>query len=73
MSRSRRKTPKIKIVGGRSSNKKDRTMANRKFRRREHQVEDPEEAPVSLKEVSDPWGFNSDGLARYSPNCNMRK
>ena len=41
MSRSKRKTPKIKIVGSRSSNKKDRTMANRKFRRREHQAEDP--------------------------------
>ena len=66
MARSRRKTPKIKITGGRVSNKEDRSLANRKFRRRAKvAVKIDQEPPVSLKEVSDPWGFKSDGLARW--------
>jgi hypothetical protein len=74
MTRSRRKTSKTKITGPRSSDKQDRSKANRKFRRQSKiKIEASQEPPVSLREVSDTWGFESDGLARWNENDNKRK
>ena len=74
MARSRRKTPKTKITGTHTSNKKDRSLANRKFRRQSKvDLEISQEPPVSLREVSDTWGFESDGLARWDDTDNRRK
>ena len=54
------------------SNKKDKRIANRRFRRRSRQdahistlnLEDCFKNH-SLREISDPWGFDSDGLRYY--------
>jgi hypothetical protein len=74
MARSRRKTPKTKITGSRSSDKLDRSKANRKFRRQSKiKIETSQEPPVSLREVSDTWGFESDGLACWNDEDNRRK
>jgi hypothetical protein len=74
MARSRRKTPKTKITGIHTSDKKDRSLANRKFRRQSKvDLEASQEPPVSLREVSDTWGFESDGLARWNDTDNRRK
>ena len=74
MARSRRKTPKTKITGIHTSDKKDRSLANRKFRRQSKvDLEASQEPPVSLREVSDTWGFESDGLARWDDTDNRRK
>ena len=49
-------------------------MANRKFRRQSKvDLEASQEPPVSLREVSDTWGFESDGLARWNDTDNRRK
>lgn len=74
MARSHRKTPKTKITGTHTSNRLDRAMANRKFRRKSKvKLETSQEPPVSLREVSDVWGFESDGLARWDETDNRRK
>ena len=50
------------------SNKKDKTVANRLFRKRSKQrLKQGEEPLHSLKEISDTWNFDSDGLAYYHP------
>ena len=65
MSKTRIKTPAIKAGGVRQSDKVSKRIANRKFRRIEKQkISDP---PRKVREVSDNWNFNSDGLAIY---CN---
>lgn len=56
----------IKLCGG--SNKKDKIIANRKFRRYNRMnLLDPENSNLlyDMNEVSDPWAFSSDGLAYY--------
>jgi len=61
MSRSRRKTP---ITGWTTSKseKKDKQIANRRFRRREKQaIYHGEEPPEDPNEVSNPWDFAKDG------------
>lgn len=74
MARSRRKTPKTKITGLKSSDKLDRSKANRKFRRQSKiKIGTSQEPPVSLREVSDTWGFESDGLACWNDKDNRRK
>jgi hypothetical protein len=74
MARSRRKTPKTKITGLRTSNKQDKSKANRKFRRQSKiRIETSQEPPISLREVSDTWGFESDGLAHWDETDNLRK
>lgn len=74
MSRSYRKTKAMKISG--TSDKDDKVRAHRAFRRATKQVEDLEDAPKKLKEVSDTWGFSSDGRAFYwtdMPDKYLRK
>lgn len=56
----------VKICG--VSDKKDKRLANRKFRRYSKiDIYDPENDNIvhDLKEVSDVYDFNSDGLAVY--------
>lgn len=74
MSRSYRKTKAMKISG--TSDKDDKIRAHRAFRRATKQVDDLEDAPKKLKEVSDTWGFSSDGRAFYwtdMPDKYLRK
>lgn len=68
MGKSRRKTPKMKLTGGRKSNKIPKRLTNRAFRRKSKITDDPENAPKDLKEVSDVWSWPSDGLAYYLHN-----
>jgi hypothetical protein len=83
MSRSRRKTKAIKICGG-DSDKKDKQLANRAFRRlskmRVQKVvmsdEDDVNIPVDMDEVSNVYSFSSDGGAYYREDLDekfMRK
>lgn len=71
MSRSRKKHPYIKICGG-DSDKKARTIANRKLRRLNKvklHLDLTDGVYKVLREVSDTWNFPSDGLAWYQSNC----
>lgn len=56
-----------------SSNKKDKQVANRKFRRLNKILSktNPGKLRYRLREVSDVWSFNSDGLARYVGNSSL--
>ena len=83
MSRSRRKTKAMKIYGG-YSDKKDKRLANRAFRRlskiRVQKVimsdEDDVNIPVDMDEVSNVYSFSSDGGAYYREDLDekfMRK
>jgi len=68
MSRSRKKHSFTTFCGG--SNKVDKQIANRKFRRRTKSAlsnENYDEVPMNMKEVSDTWDFTTDGLAYYCP------
>lgn len=70
MSKSFKKRPYIKYGG--DSDKKSRTIANKKLRKINKQIlkRDPESGEFKLlREVSDTWDFASDGLAYYSKNC----
>lgn len=50
------------------SNKKDKVIANRLFRRISRlKLKKGEEPLNSIREVSDTWNFDSDGLAYYFP------
>lgn len=62
MSKSRIKHPIMKITGHRVSDKKDRSTANRKLRRKVKMLikKGLDFFPI-LKEISDKWGWNSDG------------
>ena len=56
----------IKICG--RSDKKDKRIANRKFRRKSKTklIElDETKLPNNIREVSNTWNFRSDGLAYY--------
>ena len=56
----------IKFCG--SSDKKDKRIANRKFRRKSRvklKTLDESKLPTDIKEVSNTWNFSSDGLAYY--------
>ena len=55
------------------SNKKDKRIANRKFRRLNKVFSriDPDKLKYKLKEVSDVWDFSSDGLAYYVGNSRL--
>ena len=73
MSRSKRKTRKVK-VSLRMSNKEARSHANRDLRRKnkiavriksESEELDESTNDLTLRDVSDPWDFPSDGLALY--------
>ena len=65
MSRSRKYHPFAPVCGG--SNKKDKRLANRKFRRINNLAvkHNLDKLLYKLKECSDTWNFNTDGLAYY--------
>ncbi len=70
MSRSYKKHPHIKYSG--KSDKKSRTVANKKLRRvnKLRLNRDPKTGDFKvLREVSDTWNFASDGLAYYTRDC----
>ena len=79
MSRSKVKTKAMKLGGRKQSDKKDKIAANKKFRRSTRQAvqeEREDKIPKTIREVSDTWDFNSDGLAIYNkdlPEKYMRK
>lgn len=67
MSRSFKKHP-FKSSVCYFSNKEDKVLANRSFRRiSKKKLRQGEEPLHSLKEVSDTWCFDSDGLPYYHP------
>lgn len=57
------------------SNKKDKRIANRKFRRinRIFSKIKPEKLKYKLREVLDVYDFSSDGLAQYIGNSELAK
>lgn len=65
MGKSTRKTP----IGGMTtapSDKQDKRIANRRFRRKSRLAMSQErEPPFSIRQVSDPWDFNKDGKSRW--------
>ena len=66
MSRSVIKNPFIKLFGKHCSNKKDRTIANKKYRHVCNQLlRVGEEHFPNFREITDTWDFLSDGLAVY--------
>ena len=67
MSRSYKKHP-FTTFACHVSNKLDKSIANRLFRRiSKKKLKQGEEPLHSLKEISDTWNFDSDGLAYYHP------
>lgn len=66
--RNRHNNSGVFIKNGGDSDKKDKRVANRKFRRctRIHLSQlDDAKIPQSIRDVSDTWNFRSDGLAMY--------
>lgn len=67
MSRSYKKHPFISFACH-VSNKEDKVSANRLFRRiSKKKLKQGEDPLHSLKEISDVWDFDSDGLPYYHP------
>ena len=67
MSRSKRKTPKCGNAGCRSE-KQDKRICNRMFRRKARQVDDPDAKPVYAEEIMDRWAMGKDGKHRFDPH-----
>lgn len=73
MSRSRKKNP-FRCVCHYISNKKDKRMANRLFRRiSKNRLKLGKDPLYSLNECSNPYIFTSDGLAFYFPKSYYNK
>lgn len=76
MSRSFIKTPAIKRAG--TSDKSSRTSANKKMRRQNKIILNKKNICLedimfkTLREVSDTWGFKSDGLACYQSSLDSK-
>jgi len=69
MSRSRKKTPVHGITTA-SSEKQDKRLYNRRFRRVVKQLlrQNPEcEVLPHLREYSNPWSMDKDGKVRFDP------
>ena len=69
MSRSRRKTPVCGITTAQSE-KQDKRIANRRFRRairQQMQAEPQVEVLPQRREVSDVWAMDKDGKTRFDP------
>jgi hypothetical protein len=69
MSRSRRKRP-FRGFSSSDTEKDDKRMANRKFRRKVKQRLTPDVQPETLphlREVSNPWCMDKDGKRRFDP------
>lgn len=66
MGKSKRKP--YASVTGQESNKYDKRLANRRFRRHnKNAILSGKEVFYRLRECSDVWNFNSDGLDDYIP------
>lgn len=67
MSRTKRKLKWIIKWHG-NSDKRDKVIAHKAFRRKSNVLikSEPSLIPISLREVSDVWNFNSDRRAFYS-------
>lgn len=67
MSRSRKKTP-IHTIACCSSQKEDKTLANRKFRRMTSMaITNGKEPPLSKFQAANPWDFVGDGKRYNDP------
>lgn len=67
MSRSKKKTP-IHTIARCSSQKGDKTLANRKFRRMTRMaMGNEEEPPFSKFQAANPWDFVGDGKIYNDP------
>ena len=69
MSRSRKKAPVLGLTTT-TSEKKDKRLYNRRFRRvskQALQVDPQREVLPHLREYSDPWAMNKDGKVRFDP------
>lgn len=72
MGKSIAKHPKISWVCY-FSNKKDKRIANRLFRRiSKYKIKSGKEPLYDLKECSDTYNFDSDGLPHWENNLNIK-
>ena len=68
MSRSYKHTT-ISAITTAQSEKRDKQLANRRFRRiSKHRVKIDAEPLVDLNEISDPWDFQKDGKRYFFPD-----
>ena len=68
MSRSYKHTTIFGITTA-TSEKRDKQLANRRFRRiSKHRVRIDEEPLIDLNEISDPWDFQKDGKRYFFPD-----
>lgn len=68
MSRSFKHTT-ISGITTATSEKRDKQLANRRFRRiSKHRVRIDEEPLIDLNEISDPWDFQKDGKRYFFPD-----
>ena len=68
MSRSYKHTT-ISAITTAQSEKKDKQLANRRFRRiSRHRVKIDAEPLIDLDEISDIWGFQKDGKRYFNPD-----
>lgn len=68
MSRSYKHTT-ISGITTATSEKRDKQLANRRFRRiSKHRVKIDAEPLVDLNEISDPWNFQKDGKRYFFPD-----
>lgn len=74
MSRSHKKSPYIPVTTA-TSEKEDKTLANRKVRKRNKvlltKTED-DTAILDRKALTDPWAFSKDGKRRVDPGENEK-
>lgn len=67
MSRSYKHTT-ISGITTATSEKRDKQLANRRFRRiSRHRVRTETEPLIDLNEISDPWDFQKDGKRYFDP------
>lgn len=68
MSRSYKHTT-ISAITTAQSEKQDKRLANRRFRRiSKHRVKIDAEPLIDLNEISDPWDFQKDGKRYFFPD-----
>jgi hypothetical protein len=73
MGKSYRKTPIIGNAGG--SEKEDKRLANRKFRKKEHQAlhqNQIDKLPYNMDDVCDKWCMTKDGKRYINPNSDKK-
>lgn len=77
MSRSRKKTPVFGMANRKNSEKEDKVLANKRFRRKSKMkiLHNIENIPFRVREVSDVWSWSHDGMFYLSSakDSDMRK